>query len=53
MLEKEGHGKAADRYLLGVLFYEMLMGITPDFTTTKEDIFYNIEYGELKIHILY
>ena len=32
-----------------VLFYEMLVGITPYFTTRKEDIFYNIEYGELKI----
>ena len=49
MLKKEGHGKAVDWYLLGVLFYEMLVGITPYFTTTKEDIFYNIEYGELKI----
>ena len=49
MLKKEGHGKAVDWYLLGVLFYEMLVGITPYFTTRKEDIFYNIEYGELKI----
>ena len=38
-----------DWYLLGVLFYEMLVGITPYFTTRKEDIFYNIEYGELRI----
>ena len=49
MLKKEGHGKAVDWYLLGVLFYEMLVGITPYFTTKKEDIFYNIEHGELKI----
>ena len=49
MLKKQGHGKAVDWYLLGVLFYEMLVGITPYFTTRKEDIFYNIEYGELKI----
>ena len=49
MLKKEGHGKAVDWYLLGVLFYEMLVGITPYFTTRKEDIFYNIEHGELKI----
>ena len=49
MLTKQGHGKAVDWYLLGVLFYEMLVGITPYFTTRKEDIFYNIEYGELRI----
>ena len=49
MLKKQGHGKAVDWYLLGVLFYEMLVGITPFFTTRKEDIFHNIEYGELKI----
>ena len=49
MLKKQGHGKAVDWYLLGVLFYEMLVGVTPYFTTKKEDIFYNIEYGELKI----
>jgi serine/threonine protein kinase len=49
MLKKQGHGKAVDWYLLGVLFYEMLVGITPFFTTRKEDIFHNIEFGELKI----
>ena len=49
MLKKQGHGKAVDWYLLGVLFYEMLVGVTPYFTTKKEDIFYNIEYGDLKI----
>ena len=49
MLKKQGHGKAVDWYLLGVLFYEMLVGITPYFTTRKEDLFYNIENAELKI----
>ena len=49
MLKKKGHGKAVDWYLLGVLFYEMLVGITPYFTMRKEDIFHNIEYGELNI----
>ena len=49
MLKKQGHGKAVDWYLLGVLFYEMLVGITPYFTTKKEDIFHNIECGDLKI----
>ena len=49
MLKKQGHGKAVDWYLLGVLFYEMLVGITPYFTSRKEEIFHNIEFGELKI----
>ena len=49
MLKKQGHGKAVDWYLLGVLLYEMLVGITPFFTNRKEDIFHNIEFGELKI----
>ena len=49
MLKKQGHGKAVDWYLLGVLLYEMLVGVTPFFTNRKEDIFHNIEFGELKI----
>ena len=49
MLKKQGHGKAVDWYLLGVLLYEMLVGITPFFTNRKEDIFHNIEFEELKI----
>jgi len=49
MLKKEGHGKAVDWYLLGVLLYEMLIGIPPFFTEKREEIFYNIEYGELQI----
>ena len=49
MLKKQGHGKAVDWYLLGVLFYEMLVGIPPFFTEHKEEIFHNIEYGQLNI----
>ena len=49
MIKRQGHGKAVDWYLLGVLFYEMLIGVTPFFTLKKEEIFHNIEYGELKI----
>ena len=49
MLKKTGHGKPVDWYLLGVLFYEMLIGVTPYFSLKKEDIFNNIENGELKI----
>ena len=35
MLKRSGHGKAVDWYLLGVLFYEMLVGIPPFFTDQR------------------
>ena len=35
MLKKSGHGKAVDWYLLGVLFFEFLVGIPPFFTKDK------------------
>lgn len=49
MLNRSGHGKAVDWYLLGVLFYEMLVGIPPFFTNNKEQIYQNIKKGDLKI----
>ena len=35
MLKRSGHGKAVDWYLLGVLFYEMLLGVPPYFNSNK------------------
>lgn len=49
MLSKKGHGKSLDWYLIGVLFYEMLVGISPYYTSKKEDLFDNILYGKLKL----
>ena len=49
MLKKEGHGKAVDWYLLGVLFYELLVGVTPFFAYNAQNLFYNIENCELRI----
>lgn len=49
MLGKKGHGKSLDWYLIGVLFYEMLVGISPYYTSKKEDLFDNILYGKLKL----
>mmetsp|Transcript_26958 Transcript_26958/g.12617 ORF Transcript_26958/g.12617 Transcript_26958/m.12617 type:complete len:189 (+) Transcript_26958:188-754(+) len=49
MLKKQGHGKAVDWYLLGVLLYEMLVGTPPYFCNNKEQLFLNIERGKLKI----
>ena len=49
MLRRIGHGKSVDWYLLGVLLYEMLVGVPPYFTENKEQMFYNIQKGCLKI----
>ena len=49
MLSRKGHGKAVDWYLLGVCFYEMLVGIPPYFSNNQEQIFKNIEKAELFI----
>jgi hypothetical protein len=35
MLKRTGHGKSVDWYLLGVLFYEMIVGVPPYFTNNK------------------
>jgi len=32
MLRKKGYGKSLDWYLVGVLLYEMLVGVTPYYT---------------------
>ena len=36
---RTGHGKSVDWYLLGVLLYEMLVGVTPYFTNNKDMLF--------------
>ena len=47
MISRKGHGKPVDWYLLGVIFYEMLVGFPPYFTNNQEKIFKNIEKGKL------
>jgi protein-serine/threonine kinase len=49
MLKRQGHGKSVDWYLLGVLFYEMIVGFPPYFSTNREQMFSNIQKGKLKI----
>jgi serine/threonine protein kinase len=49
MLRRSGHGKSVDWYLLGVLLYEMLVGQPPYFCHNKEQLFYNIQKGVLKL----
>lgn len=36
MLRRAGHGKSVDWYLLGVLLYEMLVGIPPYYSNNKD-----------------
>jgi serine/threonine protein kinase len=36
MLKRSGHGKSVDWYLLGVLLYEMLVGIPPYYSNNKD-----------------
>lgn len=50
MLKRQGHGKSVDWYLLGVLLYEMIIGKTPYFSESKEELFHNIKNGKLKIN---
>ena len=49
MLKRQGHGKSVDWYLLGVLLYEMMVGIPPYYSNNKEQLYANIQNGPLKL----
>lgn len=42
MLKKNGHGKAVDWYLLGVILFEMVTGLPPYYADDKDQLFKNI-----------
>lgn len=42
MLKRMGHTKSIDWYLLGVLLYEMIVGVPPYFSTDRQKLFENI-----------
>jgi serine/threonine protein kinase len=49
MLKRTGHGRSVDWYLLGVLLYEMLVGIPPYFNSNRDKLFDNIKRGPLQV----
>lgn len=49
VLKRMGHGKSIDWYLLGLLIYEMIVGIPPYYSSNKEQLFKNIQTAPLKI----
>lgn len=49
VLRRQGHGKSVDWYLVGVLLYEMLVGIPPYFSSNKDQMFKNIKSGPLRM----
>lgn len=49
MIKRSGHGKSVDWYLLGVLLYEMVVGMPPYYATNKDQLYSNIQNGPLKL----
>ena len=49
MLRRTGHSRSIDWYLLGVLLYEMLVGIPPYYSNNKEQLYQNIQTGPLQL----
>ena len=49
MLKKNGHGKAVDWYLLGVIMFEMITGLPPYYADEKEQLFSNIISDDLNL----
>lgn len=49
MLKKEGITQAGDVYQVGVVLYEMLVGIPPYYNDNIKILYQNIEKGKLKI----
>lgn len=44
-----GHNRQVDWYSLGILIYELLVGVTPYFDTEKEILYDNIRRGSIRL----
>ncbi|CAD8149358.1 unnamed protein product [Paramecium pentaurelia] len=49
VLMKRGHSRTIDWYLVGVLLYEMIVGMPPYYNQDREMLFENIKKGVLRI----
>ena len=49
ILNKRGHSRTVDWYLLGVCTYEMLVGVPPYYAESRSHLYDNIKKGVLKI----
>lgn len=47
IIKNEGHGLAVDWWCLGIMIFEMLVGITPFYGDNPKDIFSNILKGKV------
>jgi serine/threonine protein kinase len=49
MIRRAGHTRSVDWYLFGVLFYEMIVGAPPYYSSNREMLFNNIQRGKLRM----
>ena len=42
IISRSGHNKTIDWYLLGVILYEMLVGVPPFYSQNRDTLFHNI-----------
>ncbi len=51
ILQRTGHGKSLDWYLLGLMIYEMLVGIPPYYSPDKEKLYRNIQTATVRFPV--